>query len=77
MYHHYCSHHVYCCVSIRKKYKSAFASHPEKSTYNTVGLSTGTITKNDLELPAVQPNPVYAVGDNMTMDSNPAYKTRN
>lgn len=62
---------IVMCVCIRRKYKSAFASQPEKSPYHTVDQS---ITKNDLDL---HPNPAYAAGDNMTMNSNPAYKTCN
>lgn len=62
---------IVMCVCIRRKYKSAFASQPEKSPYHTVDQS---ITKKDLEL---HPNPAYAAGDNMTMDNNPAYKTCN
>ena len=68
------------CVCIRRKYKrdyAKFQSPPDnKPSYQpvTVGQSTGTITKNELEL---HPNPAYGAGDKMKMNSNPAYNTCN
>ena len=71
---------IVTCVCIKRKYKKAYADHSKsqstqgKTSYETVGHTSGTITKNDLEL---HPNPAYGSGSKMTMNANPAYKTCN
>lgn len=69
---------IVTCICARRRYKRAYADHSrspqEKTSYETVGNTSGTITKDQLEL---HPNPAYGSGSKMTMNSNPAYKTCN
>ena len=57
VYSYYSSYHIYLCM--KRKFKKAFKSQStrEQTSYETVGHSSGTITKGELELPYTQTQP--------------------
>ena len=65
---------TYICVKRKFEYmyNPKHQSTQEKVLYEQVQSPSSTITKNDLEL---QPNPAYATGHKVTMDTNPAYES--
>ena len=65
---------TYICV--KRKFEKILQDLKDKQQnkavlYEQVGLSSHTVTKNDLEL---QPNPAYGTSHEVIMDTNPAYE---